>query len=636
MPQDWFAQNAPAVKPSGDWFSANAPTPQGKQMAPPEVHLLPQSAGEWADAAKNLVGGFVEGINPLPALKSIYDNPVGTVKALGNAQLEQFSKGREEGSKGHYSEAIGHSLAGLIPLVGPAAANAGETIGSGEVARGLGLTGALLAPTAAGALGKMAKGRTALPSMLTKVPAEASAVKFGLREGLPVDVATATGNPAARGAQWLADRSLGGSIANQGRAATAAETMSSKLGDMAAGPATGGKYAGGAVFTPEQAGASVQTALDTKITNMGAAANKAYSDLRAIEADPANLKKVQTGTKPVLRSDGTVNPLFPPTPVYENMPLPVDLRSAKAALKPIYEQMSHQMPDTQRAASPAFKTLGNIIDGPDFAPASQIDADLGAIKGIARDAKSTSLYLANKAVDELSKSVDAAVAQGGKPAIDALKAGREATKMKYEVADIAKAVRDEPVQAFNQLVYSRDAGIDQLRSIAKHAPSEMPKVGSAFLNDILSTATKDGGFTPGRGATKWQTLGPETKTILFKDPAYIKDLNDFFLLSKKLAENPNPSGSAHSVSLLAQAAQLGHDPISGLLTQAGAATVSKLMHSPSVVRAMVDGMKVSQKVPKTAAATLAVSKSLNIINAAIADENSQSPRTAQQVLAPAR
>ena len=84
------------------------------------------------------VQGFAGAVNPIPAIRSLVTDPVNTVKSLGNAQLDQFKKAKEDFGQGHYSEAVGHGLAGALPLVGPAAANAGEQIGSGDVAGGVG------------------------------------------------------------------------------------------------------------------------------------------------------------------------------------------------------------------------------------------------------------------------------------------------------------------------------------------------------------------------------------------------------------------------------------------------------------------------------------------------------------------
>ncbi len=643
LPADFFSKPKSAAAPDtlpADFFSkAAAPVDktavlQSVKDASTVKPLVPRTGDDWMSAAKDFTSSVVDGLNPLPLLKSLYEHPLDTLHGIPDAQKAQYEKAKESYSAGNYTEAAGHTIAAMIPLIGPAAAQAGETIGSGKVASGLGLSTALLAPSAADFLRSKVTGAKIAPPLITTNPAEASAVRFGLKNDLPVDAATATGNPAVRGTQWLADRSIGGSIANSGRDATAATALSGKLQRLADQSAP--------VTTPAQAGEAVQKALDAKITTHSMQADTAYSNLRAIEANPANLKSIQTGTQPAPLNLQTLGQGPRGTiPVMEKIPLPVDLRAAKAALAPILENLKKQMPTAQQLASKGLKAIDNIVSGPDYAPASQVDAGLGAIKGIVREADAPNLRnisqgLAAKAVNELGAAVDAAVKQGGQPAVDALKAGRDATKAKYAVADVLDGVRDEPVQAFNQLITSKDARIDQLKAIAQHAPAEMPKVGSAFLNDMLDTATSQGGFDRAQGLwAKWDKLGPQTKSVLFKDPAYIKDLDDFFMLSKKLAENPNPSGTGYMASLGAQGAVMVSNPIMGALGQVGGYTLSKMMHNPTVVRALVDGLRLSSGATKTAAGSLAVTKALNLIKNAAA-ESSPSPQSGPAVLAPAQ
>lgn len=558
-----------------------------------------RSENSIANNIVNTLVNFAQNVNPLPFLQSVYMDPIGTGKKVLQAQGEQFTKAKESYGKGEYSQAIGHGLAYALGGIGPAAAHGGEQFASGDISGGIGTTGALLAPEAASAALRL-RDIPVIPKMLTKNPAEASAVRFGMREGLPVDAATATGNPAVRGMQWLGDQSIVGGFLNRAEKATGATKLSAKL-DQLANPS------GGAI-TPEQAGAGIRRVLESKIAAQHGAANTAYEGLRRIEADPKNLQHVETGTRPAPLTAATMG-IGPrgTVPTYTDIPLPVDMRAVKAALTPIAEQMEKTMPVTQRDASPGLQAIKQIIDGPDYVSASVADRNLGAVKGVARGADSNYLRdvsqgLAAKAVNELSGAVDAAVAMGGPDAIDALKRGREATKIKYEVADVLDKVREEPVQAFGQAVYSKDAGINQLRDIAMHAPGEMSRVGSAFLNDILDTATSQGGFDRATGAwAKWDKLGAETKKILFKDPQYIKNLDDFFLLAKKLGENPNPSGSGFVIQNFATAVAAGTGHLGAIAaTTLSLAGLSKILHSPRAVNLMVNGLKVSGKVPVAA------------------------------------
>jgi hypothetical protein len=112
---------------------------------------LPDNAPAWQ---KGLSGAW-EYMNPLPMFKALGD-PIGTIKDIGLAQWDQAKKAyaaeqrqRTEPLFGGMIplsriEAMGHLGAAALPIVGPAAANIGETFGRGEFARGTGQLGGLL------------------------------------------------------------------------------------------------------------------------------------------------------------------------------------------------------------------------------------------------------------------------------------------------------------------------------------------------------------------------------------------------------------------------------------------------------------------------------------------------------------
>ena len=155
------------------WDAKNA---EGGAVAP----AAPPAAGGFWNGVGNFLGGVAETVNPLPAVqryaiqpaldvaKSIHDgdgagllgavqrlNPAGAIASdVMNAQVGQGQQAIDQAKQGNYAEAAGHAGAALLPVLGPAAAQAGETIGSGETARGLGqatgLIGGVLLPHAVG------------------------------------------------------------------------------------------------------------------------------------------------------------------------------------------------------------------------------------------------------------------------------------------------------------------------------------------------------------------------------------------------------------------------------------------------------------------------------------------------------
>jgi hypothetical protein len=75
--------------------------------------------------------------------------PLNTLGAIGRAQVSEWNKSNDPTVSPTALERYGHRAAALLPVVGPAAAHAGERIASGDVAGGLGESVGLIAPTVA-------------------------------------------------------------------------------------------------------------------------------------------------------------------------------------------------------------------------------------------------------------------------------------------------------------------------------------------------------------------------------------------------------------------------------------------------------------------------------------------------------
>src|SRR4249920_2474259 len=83
------------------------------------------------------VAGAWSNLNPMGLVHAAMD-PKAAVKGLLDAHAAQLDKAKAAYSDGRYSEAAGHLAAAALPLIGPAAAHAGERIGEGDIAGGLG------------------------------------------------------------------------------------------------------------------------------------------------------------------------------------------------------------------------------------------------------------------------------------------------------------------------------------------------------------------------------------------------------------------------------------------------------------------------------------------------------------------
>ncbi len=299
----------------------------------------------------------------------------------------------------------------------------------------------------------------------------------------------------------------------------------------------------------------------------------------------------------------------------------VDLAPVKEAIQPLYERLKREadLVPLQGEKARALTAMDRLVNGPNSAPVSVADAALSDLKSMARGAfmpelRTAGQGLAAHTVSKLDAAVRSAVAKAGPEATAALQQGRQATMAKHAVGDVLEALNTEPVKAYRQATAPKDTAIASLRQLSDIAPSAMPQVGRAVLEELLSTATAEGGFSRTKGLqAKWQQLGPETKRILFGDN--VSNLDHFFLLAKKLEESPNPSQSALALSSGSQLALAFTHPVTGVPLILGSGALSAILHSPAATRYLTRGMTLAAGPGRfsTAARALAVT---NLVTAA--------------------
>jgi hypothetical protein len=103
-------------------------------------------------AAGRFISGAADVLNPVALVEGVAGavrHPINTATALVGAQVNQGRQAIDLAKQGRYTEAVGHGVAAAVPLLGPAAAEAGEQIASGDVAGGLGKGAGLLVPALA-------------------------------------------------------------------------------------------------------------------------------------------------------------------------------------------------------------------------------------------------------------------------------------------------------------------------------------------------------------------------------------------------------------------------------------------------------------------------------------------------------
>src|SRR5436190_21357510 len=78
-------------------------------------------------AAARFVAGAWKNLNPMGLVKAAAA-PIETAQQIGGAMKAEYEKASDLYKQGRYTEAAGHFAASLIPVIGPAAAQAGESI----------------------------------------------------------------------------------------------------------------------------------------------------------------------------------------------------------------------------------------------------------------------------------------------------------------------------------------------------------------------------------------------------------------------------------------------------------------------------------------------------------------------------
>lgn len=341
-------------------FGANA------QQQAPGVDV---SVGGFARGVANTVTGLYEaGKRVLAGPQSPRDwvafaaaGPLGPIVGdLLEGQVATGQKAIEAGKQGRYSEAAGYATAAALPVVGPATAALGEKLGEGKVSEAAGeIVGGAVIPKV---LSKV-KSAPVVPQVLKPALSaeDAAAVSFGQNRNVRLDAATRTGSKVAANLQKHVQESIGGSNhAREFRAGQVAdlERVGSELAnEVSPRP-----------MSPETAAGEVRRGITDRISDRGLEANRQYKTVREIEADPANVEVVQNG----LDEAGK--------PRYEEIALPVDHRDMKQALKPIELEYQRVLTPAEQRANPTLHAIRQILNGPDFLPASKAELNLGALK----------------------------------------------------------------------------------------------------------------------------------------------------------------------------------------------------------------------------------------------------------------
>lgn len=550
---------------------------------------LSSQLGEYVGSAGSRIAHNFSPSNIVESAKNLIHHPIDTLtsgmaenRAKVGGDIEAAGKEPDLLNKAvHYGDALVHGIGGAVPVLGPVAAHAYDaTSGTPEQAgSAMGDVVSLRAPQI---ISKLIP-KTVRPFVKPSLdPTEQAAVDFANRRNIPLDAATATGNKAVQNIQGAAQNMplVAGAAKKSRLAQTAAMTnVGDQIADTVAPPTN-----------PQLAGRGMQDAFNQHIDTLGAKASGAYGRLEAIEnaSQPVN---VQIGTKPskILGANGQPINL----PVNKAIIAPISMVGAKQILGPIEAQLQQILTPAEQQYSKGLTAIRGVLNGPDALSASAADQTLSGLKSILRDPSvpPKTKFLVGKITDELSPAIDYAVSRLGPTAAQALQDGRALTAAKYAAKGTLGELETEPVRLVEQLTRGRDTQVNLLNDVAATVPHALPAIGRAVLDEMIDKAFAEAGQArPGTVLTKWNQMGPVTKQLLFKDPRTIQDIGSFFTLAKKMAENPNPSGSAYVGTLATDGMFLVASPHAAIPYVIGRTVLGRILTSPGGARLLTRSM----------------------------------------------
>jgi hypothetical protein len=252
--------------------------------------------------------------------------------------------------------------------------------------------------------------------------------------------------------------------------------------------------------------------------------------------------------------------------------VPIDVSATKTTLGPIAQRLQQRL-GIPLQTLPGGQTLMNFINGGDQVPVSQVRAALKDMSKLARRDVNLGRTLRQAVKDVAARDPQMA-----------LENGRAATSAKYATKEVLEQLRQEPVQAFNQLTYAQDAGVDFLRKVQAEVPGAMRGVGRGYLDKLF-------GLGPDMAFKSWRNLGPSTKGILF-DPLLLPEIDKLVRANRDVHLNPNPSGTAVVTGATAGLGGLYLNPPAALGGAAVGISATALLRSKIGVRLLTEGLRV--------------------------------------------
>jgi len=529
-------------------------------------------------------------------------NPAGLafdiVSSMTEGAKDQLRKGWEALKTNRPADALGHLTYAAIPLIGPALDQATKDFQRGDTAGSLGRITGIFATLG---IGNVRSGRQfgvdIPPPLRNPNPVQREAVAYGRREGIPVDLATASGNRAVRSLQEGLESTVGGQavdvIRRPGREAALRRTAQGLADDVSPVP-----------ISPEAWGTAVRDRVTQARDRYTAIADEAYPTFRAATAGSGQLVDITA-----VLADPKLQKLWDRLTLKRDAAGGLVGRELRAYLK--------------------MGELRALKAQPGLADIGVIDDILGDMKAYARTERGPIKLI----VGALEEQVQAATKLAGPEAVEALTRGRQAIRDRVRVDAVLDALPNEPVKIFNRFVTSGGTNIEGLRELVKVAPDLAPELGRAWLERHLDPVLSGGGFEGAqRFGTAYNKLDTNTKEIIFGGAENVQAMDNFTQLTGQMGKLANPSGTAGQMlgvsSVGVPIGQLyGGRPLSALFTLLTPAALSAVFKSPTAVKALTQGLSMAAGPGRgTSAASMAAqAAALNLVREAVRESGQPVP-----------
>ena len=572
-----------------------------RQQSAPAAATPPAEPGILDNAGK-FAGSVWDKVNPVEGVKGLYQavtSPLETGSAILQAHKNLGSLAMEDYQQGDYLNAAVHGLGTAVPLVGPDLVGSYEEARKGNYAEAAGGFAGTLAGMVSpgGLLKKLGNRRISVPGMNALPPAQRAGVEFLRQRGVQMPAAVLGGGKLPASLQALGGVSpVGAWLAPKMERATEAG-LSRVAKDL-------GKETHPTSLTPIGAGESMTGALSKKASQQERLAQIHYEKFNAAAQDPQYTRTVTQAVD----QEGN--------PIEADVSIPVDTRPFRAAAKDLYDHMQALTSSAARHSSNAYAALSGLMAQERYIPAAAAEEILSVLKADARTATGRDAGRLKFLISKFQPVVDNALLNADPSLLKAVQKGRQWTakqkvteRVHQQLTGVSKTpvegaqIREpEPVNAYRRITQEGDTRAKLLERIGKLAPKELPKVGRAWVEDILETWRQTGESLPTPGvATKmwndWHAMGAETKKKLIPLPHVRENWDHFFEGVRRIAANPNPSGTATTLMSLGQFEGAGRlyaagNPVWATLSAITPSAVAALMYTPKGAALMRKGFRI--------------------------------------------